>query len=208
MKQTSSQTAQRDLREEVAENRTPERDVDPLFVNRWSPRAMTGESLDEEQFLPLFEAARWAPSAYNNQHWRFVYATRADEEWDTYLDLLNEGNRSWAADAAVLVGLFSKRTFDHNGEEVATRSFDAGAAWQNLALEGARRGLAVHPMAGFDWGRIHEAMGVPEAEFDAETMIAIGERAPPESLPDDLAEREQPSERKALAEIVSRGSFE
>ncbi len=64
-----------ELDDEVAEHRDPDHDVDPLFVNRWSPRAMTGESLEEAEYLPLFEAARWAPSAFNNQHWRFLYAT-------------------------------------------------------------------------------------------------------------------------------------
>lgn len=198
----------RRLDDDVAANRDPDHDVDPLFVNRWSPRAMTGEPLDEAEFLPLFEAARWAPSAFNNQHWRFVYATREDEEWERFFGLLNEANRSWASEAGVLVAVFSKRTLDHNGDPAATRSFDTGAAWQNLALEGTRRGLAVHPMAGFDWDAVHDAAGVPEEEFDAEAMVAIGERADPETLPDDLAEREAPSGRKPLEEIVFNGRFE
>ena len=198
----------RRLDDDVAEHRDPDHDVDPLFVNRWSPRAMTGEPLDEADLLPLFEAARWAPSAFNNQHWRFVYATREDDEWGTFLDLLNENNRAWASDAGALVAIFSKTTFDHNGEPAATRSFDTGAAWQNLALEGTRRGLAVHPMAGFDWEQIHDALGVPDEEFDAEAMVAIGERADPETLPDDLQAREEPSDRKSLDEIVFSGQFE
>ena len=198
----------RRLDDDVAEHRDPDHDVDPLFVNRWSPRAMTGEPLDEADLLPLFEAARWAPSAFNNQHWRFVYATREDDEWGTFLDLLNENNRAWASDAGALVAIFSKTTFDHNGEPAATRSFDTGAAWQNLALEGTRRGLAVHPMAGFDWEQIHDALGVPDEEFDAEAMVAIGERADPETLPDDLQAREEPSDRKPLDEIVFSGQFE
>lgn len=197
-----------ELDAEVARNRDPDHDVAPLFVNRWSPRAMSGAPLAEADLLPLFEAARWAPSAFNNQHWRFVYATREDEEWETFLGLLNEANRTWAADAGALIAVFSKRTFEHNGEEATTRSFDTGAAWQNLALEGTRRGLAVHPMAGFEWDRVHEALGVPAAEFDAEAMVAVGERAAPETLPEDLREREVPSGRKPLAEVVSNGRFE
>jgi nitroreductase len=195
------------LRDDVAPHRELEYDADPLFANRWSPRAMTGESLPESEFLPLFEAARWAPSAFNNQHWRFVYATREDDEFDTFVDLLNDANQAWATDAAVLVAIFSKTTFEHNGEPAATRSFDTGAAWQNLALEGARRGLAVHAMAGIDWGSAHDALGVPEDEFDLEAMVAIGERADPETLPEDLQEREVPSDRKDFEEVVFRSSF-
>lgn len=195
------------LHEDAVDHRETEYDVDPLFVTRWSPYAMTGEPLEEEQFLPLFEAARWAPSAYNNQHWRFVYATREDDEWETYVDLLAEGNRVWATEAAVLGVIASKTTFDHNGEPAPTHSFDTGAAWQNLALEGARRGLAVHGMAGFDYERAAEALELPE-EFAVEAMFALGERAPPETLPEDLREREQPSGRKPIEDIVHRGTFE
>jgi len=200
-------TIRRELRDDVAEHRDTDHDIDPLFVNRWSPRAMTGEPLDEEEYLPLFEAARWAPSAFNNQHWRFIYASREDDEWDTFVDLLSEGNRAWATDAAVLAVIVSKTTFDHNGEPAPVHSFDTGAAWQNLALEGARRELAIHGMAGFDYERAAAELEVPD-EFDVEAMVAIGERAPPETLPDELQEREQPSDRKSLAEIVHRGGFE
>ncbi|SDJ54683.1 nitroreductase family protein [Natronorubrum texcoconense] len=198
---------QPDLREEAAEHRDPEHDVASLFVDRWSPYAMTGEPLEEADYLPLFEAARWAPSAFNNQHWRFVYAARDDDEWETFVDLLTEGNQAWATDAAVLGVIVSKTTFDHNDEPAPTHSFDTGAAWQNLALEGARRGLAVHGMAGFDYERAADELEVPE-EFAVEAMFAVGEHAPPETLSEDLRERERPSGRKDLEEIVHRGRFE
>jgi len=206
MQQTHRQVAE--LRDEVAAHRAREYEIDPLFVNRWSPRAMTGAAIDEDELFALFEAARWAPSAFNNQHWRFVYATREDDSFETLLGLLNDANQAWAGDAGALVALFSRRTLEHNGEEAATRSFDTGAAWQNFALEATRRGLAVHPMAGFDWGSIHDTLDVPAEEFDAEAMVAVGERAGSETLPEELQEREQPSDRKPLAEIVSKGSFE
>jgi len=202
-----STATRHDLRDDVAEHRDPDHEIDPLFVNRWSPRAMTGEPLDEAEYLPLFEAARWAPSAFNNQHWRFIYASREDDEWDTFVDLLSEGNRSWASDAAVLAVIVSKTTFDHNGEPAPVHSFDTGSAWQNLALEGARRDLAIHGMAGFDYERAAAELDVPDG-FDVEAMVAIGERAPPETLPDELQAREQPSDRKPLEEIVHRGGFE
>ncbi|NGM69657.1 nitroreductase family protein [Natronolimnobius sp. AArcel1] len=196
-----------DLEAAATDHRETDYDIDPLFLTRWSPYAMTGEPLEEAQFLPLFEAARWAPSAFNNQHWRFIYATREDDEWDTFTDLLLGGNEDWATDAAVLAVIVSKTTFDHNGEPAPTHSFDTGAAWQNLALEGARRDLAVHGMAGFDYERAAKELEVPE-EYAVEAMVAIGERAPPESLPEELQEREQPSDRKDLETIVHRGGFD
>ncbi|WP_211311991.1 nitroreductase family protein [Halarchaeum salinum] len=193
------------LTDEVAAHREPSEDVGPLFVNRWSPRAMTGEPLDESAYRPLFEAARWAPSSRNSQPWRFAYAARGDDEWETFVDLLHDFNRSWAADAAVLAVLFSKTT-DGEGHTLSAHSFDAGAAWENLALEGTRRGLVVHPMGGFDHEAAAERLDAP-ASYDVEAMIAIGERAPTDSLPEDLREQEAPKGRKPLDEIVSRGGF-
>lgn len=191
---------------EAADTRTSEQDIEPLLVNRWSPRAMTGESLSDDQYLPLFEAARWAPSSYNNQHWRFLYATREDEEFEQFADLLSEGNRVWAEDAAVLVTLVSKQTFDHNDEPARTHSFDTGAAWQNLALEATRRNLVAHAMQGFDYEAAAEQLGVPD-EFAVECMIAVGDRAPAATLPDDLQEREFPNGRKPIGEILHQGGF-
>jgi nitroreductase len=200
--------ADRALDPEVAAHRDPDHEVAPLFVERWSPRAMSGEPVDESAYRALFEAARWAPSSYNSQGWRFLYAPRDGDHWDTYLDLLYEQNRAWAKDAAVLVAVASRtvREGREGTEPAATHSFDAGAAWQNLALEGARRDLVVHAMEGYDEEAAREALAVPE-EFELEAMIAIGERGDTESLPEPLQEREVPSGRKPVDEIAVRGRF-
>ncbi len=195
----------RSLHDEVAENRVPEYDIDPLFVNRWSPRAMTGEALDESEYLPLFEAARWAPSSRNSQPWRFAYATRDDDEWETFVDFMMEFNQMWAADAAVLAVLFSE-TVDEEDRSLSSHTLDAGAAWENLALEGARRGVVVHPMGGFDRDAAAEELNAPD-DYDVELMIAIGERAPVETLPEEMRNREVPNDRKSLDEIIARGGF-
>ncbi len=196
-----------ELRDEVADNRQPQEDIDPLFVNRWSPRAMTGEPLDEEQYMSLFEAARWAPSSYNNQHWRFLYATREDDDFEQFSELLGDANQVWTDDAAVLVTIVTKSTFDHNGEPARTHSFDAGAAWQNIALEASRRGLVAHAMQGFDYEAAAEQLNVPDGH-DVECMIAIGERAPADTLPEELEEREFPKGRKDMDEILFHGGFD
>ncbi|XGI84363.1 nitroreductase family protein [Halorutilales archaeon Cl-col2-1] len=195
-----------EIRDEVAEHRQPEYDIDPIFVNRWSPRSMTGETVDDD-LMAIFEAARWAPSSYNNQPWRFVYATRDGDDWEGFLDLLSEGNTTWAKDAGVLVVVLSKTTFDYNGEYSRTHSFDTGSAWQNLALEGARRGLVVHAMQGFDYDAAEKLVDAPDG-YEVEAMVAIGERAPAEELPDDLRENEYPNGRKGLDETVFEGRLE
>ncbi len=180
--------------------------VGEIFLDRWSPRAMSGEGLAEEELLTLFEAARWAPSSYNNQPWRIMYARRGTPHWETFFDLLVEGNRAWAKDAAALVLFASKETLDYNGRPYPTHSFDTGAAWENLALQGAMKGLVVHGMQGFDYERARAALGIPEG-FRVEAMAAVGRPGRAEQLPEPLRGREVPSDRKPLAETVCEGPF-
>ena len=96
---------------------------------------MSGEELSDGELMALFEAARWAPSSYNNQPWRFIYAKRNTESWNKLFELLVEGNKIWAKDSATLVVLISRKNFEFNEEPSITHQLDAGAAWENLALE-------------------------------------------------------------------------
>jgi nitroreductase len=195
-----------DLSPEVRQHRKAGYDVAPWILNRWSPRAMTGESLADEELMPLFEAARWAPSSYNAQLWKFLYAKRGTPHWETFLGLLVEANRLWASKAAVLVLVIARKSFERNEKPARTSAFDAGAAWENLALEGARRGLAVHAMQGFDYDRAREALRVQDA-YEVMAMIAIGKRSRLEDLPASLHEKERPSDRRPLSEIVHEGAL-
>ena len=189
-----------------SETRKAGHEVDEIFLDRWSPRAMSGESVSEEDLLTLFEAARWAPSSYNNQPWRILYARRGAEHWDAFLGLLVEGNQAWAKDAGALLLFVSKETFDFNGKPYPTHSFDTGAAWENLALQATMLGLVTHGMQGFDYERARAELRVPEG-FRVEAMVAVGHPGDPARLPEPLREREAPSGRKALSEITCEGAF-
>src|SRR5215469_13822643 len=90
--------------------------IEPLFVRRWSPRSMSGEPITEKEILTLFEAARWAPSTYNEQEWRFLYARRDTSQWPLFFDLLAEGNKAWCHRAAVLVVVLAKKVFTRNNQ--------------------------------------------------------------------------------------------
>lgn len=195
-----------ELTEEVRAHREPGYDVTPLLVNRWSPRAMTGEPLDDDALMALFEAARWAPSGGNRQPWRFRYAARDSPDWDDFFGLLSDGNQKWCADAAALVLVLSRRE-DDDGDPIRNASFSTGAAWENLALEGTRRGLVVHPMAGFDRDSARDVLGVPDA-LRVEIMTAIGHRGSRDSLSEYNQGREYPNGRKPLDDLVGAGGFE
>ena len=189
-----------------SEYRNADYPIDSLFLDRWSPRAMTSEAITEEELFTLFEAARWAPSSYNNQPWRILYARRDTPQWPLFFDLLVEFNQSWVKNAAALVVFISKTTFDHNGEPAATHSFDTGAAWGNLALQGALKGLVIHGMQGFDYDKARTALNIPEG-FTVEAMAVIGKPGRAEDLPEKLQQRETPSDRRKLNETVFEGPY-
>jgi len=181
-------------------------DVHELFPGRWSPRAMSGEPIDDADLMPLFEAARWAPSSYNAQPWRFVYAKRGTPAWDRFFDLLVDFNKSWSDDAAVLVVICSRSTFERNDKPAPTHALDTGAAWMSLALEGSRRGLVVHGMQGFDLEKAAEVVGA-SPPFEVLAMCAIGRPGHVDDLPEGTREKEKPSGRKPLDEIIFEGTL-
>jgi len=188
-------------------SRRADHPIEEIFLKRWSPRAMSGESVSDDELLRLFEAARWAPSTYNEQEWRFLFARRETENWETFLHLLVEGNQAWCSQAAVLIVVLSHKVFERNGRPNAVHTFDAGAAFENLALQGTAMGLVVHGMGGFNRDKARGELHVPDA-FAVDAMIAVGRPGEPGDLSEGLRERESPSGRKAVSEIICEGKFD
>ncbi len=192
--------------EKGSSRRHADHPIDPLFLDRWSPRAMSAQPIPEADLLSLFEAARWAPSSFNNQPWRILYARRETAQWPLFFDLLVDANKGWTKDAAALLLFVAKTTFDHNGKPSITHSFDCGAAWENLALQGCLKGYVVHGMQGFDYERAKKDLQIPEG-FQVEAMAAVGLPGKKEDLPAPLQEREAPSDRKPLGETTCEGAW-
>jgi nitroreductase len=180
--------------------------VKDFILGRWSPRAMNGEILSEEELMTLFDAARWAPSAYNEQPWRFIYANRETPEWNKLNGLLVDFNQEWCETASTLVVICSTNTFKLNDKPNPTHSFDTGAAWMALALQGASMGLVVHGMSGFDYEKARTELSIPD-NVTVEAMFAIGKPAPKESLEGKLLEMENPSDRNPIDDFLMHGSF-
>jgi len=187
-------------------NRKPDYKIHDIILHRWSPRAMSGQSISDEELMTLFEAARWAPSSYNNQPWYFVYAKRDTPAWDIFFDLLVDFNKQWCKNAAVLMVIISRDTFEYNDKPSRTHSFDTGAAWENLALQGEVNNLVVHGMEGFSYERAKQKLNIPNG-YTVEAMAAIGKPGKKEDLPPDLQAREEPTDRKKISEFVFEGVF-
>ncbi|MDH5326049.1 MAG: nitroreductase family protein [Gammaproteobacteria bacterium] len=180
--------------------------LDSQFIERWSPRAFLSDSISAEDTATLFEAARWSPSCYNEQPWRFVYATQT-QDLEQFRSTLAESNQVWANSAPLLVYLFSKKTFSHNNNPNRWADFDTGAAWMALSLQAHKQGLYTHAMGGFDTDKAYAVTGVDSQEFNVVCAIAIGKRADADSLPGKLQNMEIPNDRKLLEEVVFQSSM-
>lgn len=188
------------------DHRTADHPIEAIFLERWSPRAMTGESISNEELMTLFEAARWAPSTYNEQEWRFLYAKRDSPHWDAFFGLLMEANQTWCANGGMLVVVASHKVFSRNGKPNPVHTFDSGAAFENLALQGGQMNLVVHGMAGFDRSKARAVLNIPD-DYEVEAMFVVGRPGNPDDLPEELREREVPSGRKPVEEIICEGPF-
>jgi nitroreductase len=178
----------------------------PLLAHRWSPRAWASETVTPEQTRPLFEAARWAPSAMNGQPWRFVVGHRGDSTWDVLHDALMPGNQPWA-EAAPLLVLAVTQTTDDEGQPRRTAAYELGLAVSQLTVQAHAEGLHVHQMAGFSTERVSEALGLPST-MTPYVVLAIGEYGDPETLAEPFRGRElAPRTRLSLDELVFAGTW-
>lgn len=191
-------------------DRPTEHPVDPLFTNRWSPRAYSGEPIDDATLMRLFEAARWAPSASNLQPWRFLYGKAGTAAWQPIFNSLVPFNQSWAAKASVLIAVVSRVRSTPPGKtekvDNVWHAFDAGAAWQNLALQASLLGWYAHGMGGFDNAALRQALNVPE-DYAIHAVVAVGKLGDKAQLPEALQQREGPSPRQPLSAMVAEGGF-
>jgi nitroreductase len=179
--------------------------VHQLLLDRWSPRSFDESAMPQHDLDVILEAAGRAPSAFNHQPWTFLYAHRGDDNWDRFLSVLVPFNASWAKDASVLIFIVSETAKD--GQPIYSHSFDAGAAWAQMALQATHLGYHAHGMTGLDFDKGREELRIPDG-YRLEAAVAIGRRAPAERLPEGLREREAPSARKPIAEIARAGNFQ
>jgi nitroreductase len=169
---------------------------------------MSGEALADKELMSLFEAARWAPSSSNEQPWRFVYAKRDTPYWDKMFNLLVEFNQMWCKNAAVLTCLLAKKTMGEDNKDNRNHMSDAGAAWENLALQASLKGLICHGMAGFDVKKARADLKIPD-DYEIVHMFAIGKPGNISVLHERMQKSETPSasSRKPISEFVFEGEF-
>jgi nitroreductase len=185
--------------------RNPNHEIDPLFTQRWSPRAFENTAIPDTALDAGFEAARWAPSGGNSQPWRFVTSKRDSSSWTQFNGFLVDSNRLWAKESSALIVLLAKKDFFWGPDLVQSSSYslDTGAAWMSFALQMTKLGWSTHAMAGFDKEKVRTELLIPE-NYSVEVMIAVGKIADKSKLPTELQGRESPSDRLALNQISFR----
>ena len=185
--------------------------IHDLLANRWSGRAYdAAQSVSKEQVVSLLEAARWAPSCFGDQPWRYVVCNKADniQAWQAAFDCLVPGNQSWAVDAPVLLLICADTLFSHNDKPNKWAAYDTGAATENLCLQATALGLMAHQMGGFDADKARTTVNVPE-RYQILAMVTVGYQAAVESLSGEVKERELAARsRKPLEELFFYGVWQ
>jgi nitroreductase len=176
--------------------------VHDLIRRRWSPRAFSDKEVSAQELKPLFEAARWAFSASNEQPWRFLFGRRGDETYQKIFNALVEFNQSWVKSAPVLVLSLAKKTFTAKPAPNRFNLHDTGAALANFALQATADGLHTHSMAGFDAEQLRASFAIP-SDYEIGAVTAVGYFGAPAGLPEYLHKMEvSPRQRKPLEEFV------
>lgn len=175
----------------------------PIIHQRWSARAFADRDVSADDLTRVFEAARWAPSSFNEQPWRYLVGRRGTETHQKIHEALVGFNQQWAGKAPVLILGVAKTKFSHNDASNLYAVYDLGAATAYLVLQAAALGLTTHQMAGFDRDKARKLLGIPEG-FEFGSAMALGYQGDPESLEnEELRKREaEPRKRKALNEFV------
>lgn len=177
----------------------------PAMIARWSPRSFSSRQVSSGDLRKIFEAARWAPSSYNEQPWRFIVGLKGTETFEKIAATLGGFNQRWAPKAPVLILGVARTKFSHNGSPNAYAIHDLGAAAGFMTLQAAALGLATHQMAGFDHDAARRAFGIPE-EYELGSAMALGYRGDPSELPAELVAPETaPRTRNPLSEVVFSG---
>jgi nitroreductase len=180
--------------------------IHALMRHRWSPRAFAPEAVPPEMLQAVFEAARWAPSSFNEQPWRFLVATRDDPEWLRRLQDFLDPRNAWALLAPVLIASAYRTNSLKTNERNRVAQRDLGAAEQNMFLQATALGLAFHQLAGFDHERLRLTLLPPG--FEPGTLITIGYPREPEALSVTQPPREATARcRLPLAELVFRDEW-
>jgi nitroreductase len=180
-----------------------------VIAERWSPYAYDPRAVEREKLLSCLEAARWAPSSYNEQPWTFLLAERSDAgAFATMIDCLVEGNRGWAQNAGVLLLTVVAKSFVKNGRPNKAAEHDIGLAAGNMVLQAAALGLQGHQMIGIEPAKIRATYKIPDSH-EPLTAIAIGYPAPVAAdTTDSVAQRDlNRRQRKPLTEIVMSGAW-
>lgn len=184
--------------------------IDPILANRWSGRAYdASKSVSKEQIIALLEAARWAPSCFGDQPWRFVVWDKQtdNKSWQKAFDCLAPANQAWVKDTSVLMLVCADTLFNHNQKPNRWGQYDTGAAAENICLQASSMGLMAHQMGGFDSDKAREAFAIPE-QYIPMAMLCVGYAADINAVTGDALDRETAARsRRPLSELFFDGSW-
>jgi nitroreductase len=184
--------------------------INETIANRWSGRAYdSSQQVSNEQVIALLEAARWAPSCFGDQPWRFIVWNKSvdAQAWQHAFDCLTPSNQTWVKEAPLLMLVCADSLFNHNQQPNRWGQYDTGAAAENLCLQASSMGLMAHQMGGFNADLVREKFNIP-LQFTLMAMICVGyptdiAKVTGEALNREIAARS----RRSIAELFFNGTW-
>jgi nitroreductase len=183
-------------------------EIAEVIRNRRSIRAFSPQMVEKEKLHSLFEATRWAPSSSNEQPWIYLYATKDQAKlWDTFFEVLNEGNKAWVKEAPVLIFSVARKNLTRYNAPNTYALYDLGAANSLLSIQAVDLGLQVRQMGGYDQQQARLKLNIPD-EFELGVFMAVGYPGDVDQLPEELKKRElAPRERYKQQEFTMNSTF-
>lgn len=148
--------------------------VKDAIETRRAYRAFEPVRITDEIIKEFAVSASLAPSCFNNQPWRFVFA-RSPEVLGKMREALSPGNE-WAGAASMIIAVFAKKELDCVVKEREYFLFDTGMATAFLILRATELGLVVHPIAGYNENRARKILNIP-GDMRVITLVMVGKHS-------------------------------
>ncbi|MFO8236532.1 MAG: nitroreductase family protein [Bacteroidales bacterium] len=179
-----------------------------VIQKRYSPVIFSDQQIGDDVLFRLFEAARWAPSSFNDQPWNFIYGRKGqDSVYKALFETLMDDNKRKARHAPVLVLSVANMISPTTHKENPYAFHDVGMAMGNLLLQATALDVYVHQMGGYYKKKAREILNIPRTHKPV-AMMAMGYKGVFEKFPEDLQQKEQkPRTRREIKDFVFNKAF-
>jgi nitroreductase len=156
-------------------------DVLEAIKQRRSIRQFTEQAIERELLEQILDAARWAPTAGNQQRWRFIVVTDP-----TVKEMVRKVSPGIFATPAAFIVICAEMAPDARDWDERTYLADCAVAAQNIMLAAHALGLGSCVAISYARSAVQEILDIPD-QVEPELIVTLGypaeDPSPPPRLP-------------------------